>query len=89
MVRALVDAGFDVYRPQGAYYILTDFSNFGYDDDMEFAKHLIRDAGVAAVPGRAFYSNPEDARSKIRFTFCKKEETLLEATDHIRKMKAG
>lgn len=89
MVRALNDTGFLVYNPRGAYYILTDFTDFGYDDDMEFAKHLIRDAGVAAVPGKAFYSKPEIARSKIRFTFCKKEETLLAAAECIHKMGTG
>lgn len=86
MIQALNNTGFKVFNPKGAYYILTDFSNFGYDDDMEFAKHLISDAGVAAVPGRAFYSNAEDAKSKIRFTFCKKEETLLSASKNIREM---
>src|SRR6185436_1404325 len=70
---------FTVYKPYGAYYIMTDISTFGFDDDVEFARYLVKDVGVAAVPGSSFYKNAEKGRTKLRFCFCKKDETLLEA----------
>ena len=70
---------FTCYRPYGAYYIMTDISGFGYRDDVEFARYLVKDVGVAAVPGSSFYKNVEKGRTKLRFCFCKKDETLAEA----------
>ena len=52
---------------------------FGVDDDVQFARHLVKDVGVAAVPGSSFYRNPAAGRTKLRFCFCKKDETLIEA----------
>jgi aminotransferase len=80
LYEALSAAGFKANRPRGAYYIMADFSSFGFDgDDNAFARHLIAAAGVAPVPGSSFYSNPMDGRSLIRFCFPKKLETLKEA----------
>lgn len=79
LLDAVTKAGFVPFKPMGAYYMLTDISAFGYADDMEFAIHLIQDAGIAAVPGRAFYSEPECAATKLRFAFCKTEPILDEA----------
>ena len=70
---------FTCYKPHGAYYIMTDISTFGFGDDVEFARYLVRDVGVAAVPGSSFYKNPAAGRTKLRFCFCKRDETLLEA----------
>jgi aminotransferase len=70
---------FTVYRPDGAYYIMTDIGAFGFSDDVEFARYLVKDVGVAAVPGSSFYSNPAAGRTKLRFCFCKRDETLAEA----------
>jgi len=70
---------FTVYRPYGAYYIMTDISAFGFADDVEFARYLVKDVGVAAVPGSSFYKNAEKGRTKLRFCFCKRDETLAEA----------
>jgi aspartate/methionine/tyrosine aminotransferase len=70
---------FTCYRPYGAYYIMTDIGAFGYRDDVEFARYLVKDVGVAAVPGSSFYKNAEKGRTKLRFCFCKKDETLAEA----------
>ena len=70
---------FTCYAPQGAYYVMTDISGFGYRDDVEFAHYLVKDVGVAAVPGSSFYRNKASGRTKLRFCFCKKDETLLEA----------
>lgn len=72
-------AGFRCFWPRGAYYVMTDISNFGFPDDVSFAKHLIERIGVAAVPGSSFFSNPVNGASCIRFCFCKKYETLKEA----------
>jgi aminotransferase len=70
---------FTCYAPQGAYYVMTDISGFGYRDDVEFARYLVREVGVAAVPGSSFHRDPASGRSRLRFCFCKKDETLLEA----------
>ena len=70
---------FTCYKPSGAYYIMTDISAFGFKDDVEFARYLVKDVGVAAVPGSSFYRNPAAGRTKLRFCFCKRDETLAEA----------
>ena len=79
LLESLERAGFRCYTPKGAYYIMTDISSFGFSDDVTFARHLIETIGVAAVPGSSFYHRPEDGAQKLRFTFCKKKETLDEA----------
>jgi aminotransferase len=65
---------------------MTDISGFGYPDDMEFARHLIEDVGVAAVPGSSFFEDPRDGSQMIRFCFCKKYETLKEAEIRLKKI---
>jgi aspartate/methionine/tyrosine aminotransferase len=80
----VLEEGFHVYRPAGAYYVMTDVSQFGFPDDISFARHLVEKAGVATVPGSAFYSRPELGRSQIRFCFPKKMETLEQAAERLR-----
>lgn len=75
----LTSAGFKCYQPDGAYYIMTDISNFGFESDIEMAHYLVREIGVAAVPGSSFYHQPDLGRNKLRFAFCKKLETLYRA----------
>lgn len=70
---------FTCYAPRGAYYIMTDIAGFGFGDDVEFARYLVKDVGVAAVPGSSFYRHAELGRTKLRFCFCKRDETLAEA----------
>ena len=70
---------FTCYAPGGAYYIMTDISAFGFSDDVTFARYLVKEVGVAAVPGSSFYRNPAAGRTKLRFCFCKRDETLVEA----------
>ena len=77
---------FTVYKPDGAYYIMTDISVFGFDDDVEFARYLVKDVGVAAVPGSSFYKNAAKGRTKLRFCFCKRDETLAEADVRLAKL---
>ena len=67
------------YAPEGAYYIMTDIATFGFKDDVEFARYLVKDVGVAAVPGSSFYRNGAAGRTKLRFCFCKRDDTLREA----------
>src|SRR5438876_385937 len=77
---------FTYYKPYGAYYIMTDISHFGFRDDLEFARYLVKDVGVAAVPGSSFYKNAAVGRTKLRFCFCKRDETLQEADRRLEKL---
>lgn len=79
----LAKVGFVPFIPKGAYYVLTDISQFGASDDTEFAIRLVNEIGVATVPGSSFYSTNELGRSKIRFAFCKTEETLRKAVERL------
>ena len=81
-------AGFKTFRPDGAYYIMTDISAFGFADDVEFTRHLIREVGVACVPGSSFYSVPERGSQQVRFCYCKKDETLALAAERLEKLRA-
>jgi aspartate/methionine/tyrosine aminotransferase len=89
MLGLLTGAGFRCFKPRGAYYIMTDISTFGFPDDMAFAKYLVKEIGVAAVPGSSFYRNPTDGRTHLRFTFCKKESTFQAAAERLAKLKSG
>ena len=82
-------AGFTCYKPRGAYYIMTDISAFGFPDDVAFARHLVTEIGVAAVPGSSFYQDPAAGRTKLRFCFCKKEETLAEGERRLARLRAA
>jgi aminotransferase len=96
LLKILDSVGFTVYKPRGAYYIMTDISRFRFpaDDprfasptkDVAFAKYLVEEIGVACVPGSSFYNNPQDGSLQVRFTFCKKEETLAAAEARFRKL---
>jgi len=76
---ALAAAGFRIVAPAGAYYVLADIGAFGFADDVRFCDWLVREVGVAAVPGSSFYRHPERGRHLVRFAFCKREDTLREA----------
>jgi len=88
LLPVLQSAGFGVFRPDGAYYIMTDIQAFGFANDVEFTKHLIREVGVACVPGSSFYSVPERGAQQVRFCFCKKDETLHLAAERLEKLHA-
>ena len=83
LLRILRGAGFVCFEPAGAYYIMTDISGFGFPDDVTFARHLVTDVGVASVPGSSFYRDAASGRTKVRFCFCKKEETLSAAEERL------
>jgi aminotransferase len=89
LLPVLEKAGFETFVPDGAYYIMTDISRFGFADDVAFTRHLIRDIGVACVPGSSFYSVPERGSQQVRFCFCKKDETLALAAERLQKLNAG
>jgi aspartate/methionine/tyrosine aminotransferase len=89
MLALLTGAGFHCFKPRGAYYIMTDISAFGFPDDVSFAKYLVKEIGVAAVPGSSFYRNPADGRTHLRFTFCKKEATFQAAAERLAGLKPG
>jgi aspartate/methionine/tyrosine aminotransferase len=86
MLAVLEGAGFQCSRPRGAYYIMTDIREFGYPDDTQFVHHLIKNVGVAAVPGSSFFEDPKNGHQMVRFCFCKKYETLKEAQVRLRKI---
>jgi aminotransferase len=86
LMPALAEAGFRCFRPRGAYYVMTDISAFGFADDVAFTKHLVKDIGVAAVPGSSFYNDPRDGAKQVRFAFCKQDATLDEAGSRLRKL---
>jgi aminotransferase len=91
LLKILTASGFTVYKPRGAYYIMTDISGFRFDEaaypadsrDVSFAKYLVEKIGVACVPGSSFYNDARDGAAQVRFTFCKKEETLAAAESRL------
>ena len=87
LMPALTAAGFKCFRPRGAYYVMTDISAFGFPDDVSFAKYLVQEIGVATVPGSSFYRDPRDGAHQIRFAFCKKPQTLDEASRKLSKLR--
>jgi aspartate/methionine/tyrosine aminotransferase len=99
LLRILTDSGFIVFKPRGAYYIMTDISRFRFPEqdprfaastrDVAFAKYLVQEIGVACVPGSSFYNNPQDGASQVRFTFCKREETLAAAEERLSRLHAS
>jgi aspartate/methionine/tyrosine aminotransferase len=96
LLKILTASGFTVYKPRGAYYIMTDISRFHFDEtkypadsrDVSFAKYLVEKIGVACVPGSSFYNDAQDGGSQVRFTFCKKEETLAAAEARLANLRA-
>ncbi|HET9085828.1 MAG TPA: aminotransferase class I/II-fold pyridoxal phosphate-dependent enzyme [Candidatus Limnocylindrales bacterium] len=88
LVPALRAAGFEVHEPHGAYYVMTDIRGLAErgEDDVAFAHRLIHDPGVAAVPGSSFFSRPELGRTKVRFAFPKKVETLEAAAERLARL---
>ncbi len=89
IVPVLKDAGFKCDFPEGAYYVMADISAFGFANDIEFTKHLIREIGVAVVPGSSFYHDSRLGSQMVRFCFCKKDETLEAAAENLKKLGRG
>ncbi len=87
MMNILDEAGIRYFRSQGAYYVFSDISDFGYKTDVEFTHFLMKDIGVAVVPGSSFFSRPELGRKFVRFCFAKRPETLQAAQLRLQKLK--
>jgi len=67
---------------------MTDIAQFGFPDDVAFARHLVSEIGVAAVPGSSFYRDPASGKTKLRFCFCKQEATFAAAEQRLASLKA-
>ena len=89
IVPVLQNAGFKCDFPDGAYYVMCDTSAFGFANDIDFTKHLIREIGVAVVPGSSFYHDASLGSQQVRFCFCKKDETLEAAAGRLQKLYRG
>jgi N-succinyldiaminopimelate aminotransferase len=85
----LTDAGFEVYRPDGTYFITTDIRHLGETDGIEFCRRLPHRAGVVAIPNVVFYDDKDAGRSQVRFAFCKRPEVLAEAVERLRTIAAS
>jgi aspartate/methionine/tyrosine aminotransferase len=88
LVPVLERAGFKPFRPRGAYYVMTDISDFGFPDDVSFARWLVAEVGVAAVPGSSFYSDPAAGSQRLRFHFARKRETLEAAAERLTSLRS-
>lgn len=84
-LKGLDDLKISRTEPQGAYYVLLDISEFGYESDLEFCELLAEKVGVGAVPGSSFFKEPENRY--IRMHFAKKSETLNEALNRLADMR--
>ena len=88
MLEILDEAGFRSYPPDGAYYVMTDTDRFG-EDDVTLAHRMVREIGLATVPGSSFYLEPERGRHQIRFSFPKKMDTLRRAADRLKRLQGA
>lgn len=88
MLEILERHGFPYHRPSGAYYVMTDITPFGHDDDVAFARYLVEEVGVATVPGSSFYRDGMGGRTKVRFCFSKRDETLRAADERLARLHA-
>jgi aminotransferase len=84
----LWELGFTFDAPEGAYYVMANSDAFGFDDDVEFARYLVREVGVASVPGSSFFQDKSLGRSYVRFCFCKRDSTLDAAAERLRSIRA-
>jgi aminotransferase len=87
LIPTLHAAGFKTFQPDGAYYVMTDISDFGFESDVAFTRYLIREIGVACVPGSSFYSDPARGSQQVRFCFCKRDETLGAAAERLARLR--
>lgn len=88
LVNTLKEAGFHCHPPEGAYYIMTDITDFGFPDDTTFAHWLVKEIGVGGVPGSSFYSHPNLGKTKFRFMFSMADQVLAEAGERLMKIKS-
>nr|WP_026058374.1 pyridoxal phosphate-dependent aminotransferase [Streptomyces sp. SS] len=82
----LAQAGFEVYRPAGTYFVTTDIRPLGATDGFDFCRSLPERAGVVAIPNAVFYDHREAGAPFVRFAFCKKAEVLEEAVSRLKRL---
>jgi aminotransferase len=83
LIAILEQTGFRCHVPKGAYYVMCDFSELGFDNDVKLCQHLVQNIGVSAVPGSSFFADPEHGAKLVRFCFAKKIETLDAAGERL------
>ena len=83
LIGGLDDLGFVVFQPEGTYFVMADHTTFGFEDDRQFARHLVEQHRVAAIPPSVFYSDRADGSALIRFSFSRDEATIREALDRM------
>lgn len=88
MLKILDEAGIPYFKPKGAYYAWCDISKFGYANDVAFTEYLVKDIGVAVVPGSSFFRPGDLGKNYIRFCFAKKPETLEAARSRLMQLRA-
>lgn len=85
MLAMLEETGFDYFKPDGAYYVFSDISKFGFEDDLAMTRHLVKEVGVAVVPGSSFFADRQEGRKYIRFCYSRRDETLAAARERLLK----
>ena len=85
LLRSLDEAGLHPIRPQGTFFIMSDISGLGFDNDVEFARHMTAEGGVACIPPSSFYESPAHGANLARWCFAKRDETLDAAGDRLLK----
>jgi N-succinyldiaminopimelate aminotransferase len=86
LCEGLAAAGFDVFTPQGTYFVTTDIRPLGYDDGVAFCRDLPERCGVVAIPHEVFYDDKQAGRPLVRWAFCKADSVLVEATERLRSL---
>jgi N-succinyldiaminopimelate aminotransferase len=89
LAKGLAEIGFEVYPPQGTYFVTTDIRPLGEHDGLEFCRTLPDRAGVVAIPSAVFYDDKDAARTQVRFAFCKRPEVLAEALARLSRLTGG
>jgi N-succinyldiaminopimelate aminotransferase len=89
LVKGLAEIGFEVYPPQGTYFVTTDIRPLGEHDGLEFCRTLPERAGVVAIPSAVFYDDKDAARTQVRFAFCKRPDVLAEALARLSRLTGG
>lgn len=86
LLAILGDAGLPPLPVQGSYFLMSDITGLGFDDDVEFCRHLVTNVGVAAIPPSAFYLDPATAPPLARFCFAKRDDTMDQASDRLSRL---
>jgi len=87
LLQGLRSAGFGCFIPHGAYYVMVDFNGLSSASDVEFAQYLVKDVGVAVVPGSSFFHEPGKGSQFVRFCFCKRQSTLQTAVERLKNIR--